>query len=73
MSCLKHPHEEARCLGTAPSVADWTSSMPSTPVSRWMGEEGPLSGDFRDWDLIRGQAQDIVDELTGVQTPRRAS
>ena len=26
------------------------------PVSRWMGAEGPLAGDFRDWDRIRAWA-----------------
>jgi menaquinone-dependent protoporphyrinogen oxidase len=42
------------------------------PVSRWMGKDGPLSGDFRDWKLIRGWAQDIANELTTVRSPRRA-
>jgi menaquinone-dependent protoporphyrinogen oxidase len=41
------------------------------PVSRWMGQDGPLSGDFRDWKLIRGWAQDIANELTAEPTPRR--
>jgi menaquinone-dependent protoporphyrinogen oxidase len=40
------------------------------PVSLWMGAEGPLSGDFRDWDLIRGWAQDIADELAADETPK---
>jgi menaquinone-dependent protoporphyrinogen oxidase len=43
------------------------------PVSRWMGEKGPLSGDFRDWKQIRGWAQDIANELTAEKTPRRES
>ena len=43
------------------------------PVSRWMGEKGPLSGDFRDWKFIRRWAQDIAAELTAERTPRRAS
>ena len=43
------------------------------PVSRWMGEGGPMSGDFRDWKLIRGWAQDIARELSADQAPRRAS
>jgi menaquinone-dependent protoporphyrinogen oxidase len=33
------------------------------PVSRWMSTEGPLSGDFRDWDRIRAWASDIADQL----------
>jgi menaquinone-dependent protoporphyrinogen oxidase len=33
------------------------------PVSRWMGAEGPLSGDFRDWDRIRAWATDIAHQL----------
>jgi menaquinone-dependent protoporphyrinogen oxidase len=35
------------------------------PVSRWMGAEGPLSGDFRDWDRIRAWASDIAHKLDG--------
>ena len=34
------------------------------PVSHWMAAGGPLSGDFRDWDLIRGWAQEIAEDLT---------
>ena len=34
------------------------------PVSRWMAADGPMSGDFRDWELIRGWAQGIAEELT---------
>ncbi len=34
--------------------------------------DGPLPGDFRDWKLIRGWAQNIANELTAEQTPRRA-
>jgi menaquinone-dependent protoporphyrinogen oxidase len=33
------------------------------PLSRWMSAEGPLSGDFRDWDRIRGWAADIAHQL----------
>jgi menaquinone-dependent protoporphyrinogen oxidase len=33
------------------------------PLSRWMGAKGPLSGDFRDWERIRGWASDIADQL----------
>jgi menaquinone-dependent protoporphyrinogen oxidase len=33
------------------------------PVSRWMSAEGPLSGDFRDWDRIRAWASDIAHQL----------
>jgi menaquinone-dependent protoporphyrinogen oxidase len=33
------------------------------PLSRWMGAEGPLSGDFRDWDRIRAWAKDIARQL----------
>ena len=33
------------------------------PLSRWMGEKGPLSGDFRDWERIRGWASDIAHQL----------
>jgi len=33
------------------------------PVSRWMGAEGPLSGDFRDWDRIRAWASEIAHQL----------
>jgi menaquinone-dependent protoporphyrinogen oxidase len=33
------------------------------PLSRWMGAEGPLSGDFRDWDRIRAWASDIAQQL----------
>jgi menaquinone-dependent protoporphyrinogen oxidase len=33
------------------------------PVSRWMGAEGPLSGDFRDWDRIRSWASEIAHQL----------
>jgi menaquinone-dependent protoporphyrinogen oxidase len=33
------------------------------PVSRWMAAEGPLSGDFRDWDRIRAWASDIARQL----------
>ena len=33
------------------------------PVSRWMGAEGPLSGDFRDWDRIRAWAFEIAHQL----------
>ena len=33
------------------------------PVSRWMGAEGPLAGDFRDWDRIRAWATDIAGQL----------
>jgi len=33
------------------------------PVSRWMAADGPLSGDFRDWDRIRAWASDIAREL----------
>jgi menaquinone-dependent protoporphyrinogen oxidase len=40
------------------------------PVSRWMGEKGPLSGDFRDWKLIRSWAHEIAKELTAERTPR---
>ena len=42
------------------------------PLSRWMGKDGPLSGDFRDWKLIRKWAQDIANELTTERSPRRA-
>lgn len=40
------------------------------PVSRWMGESGPMSGDFRDWELIRGWARDVARELTADQSAR---
>jgi menaquinone-dependent protoporphyrinogen oxidase len=40
------------------------------PVSRWMGEKGPLSGDFRDWEQIRRWAQEIGKELTAAAAPR---
>ena len=43
------------------------------PVSRWMGENGPMSGDFRDWKLIRSWADDIAKELTVDLTPRSVS
>ena len=43
------------------------------PVSRWAGAAGPLSGDFRDWKLIRGWAQDVAKELMADQSPREAS
>ena len=43
------------------------------PVSRWMERYGPLSGDIRDWKLIRGWAQDIANELTTERSPRRES
>jgi len=33
------------------------------PVSRWMAADGPLSGDFRDWDRIRAWASDIARQL----------
>ena len=33
------------------------------PVSRWMSAEGPLSGDFRDWDRIRAWAAEIAHQL----------
>ena len=33
------------------------------PLSRWMAAEGPLSGDFRDWERIRGWAADIAHQL----------
>ena len=33
------------------------------PVSRWMGADGPLSGDFRDWDRIRAWAAEIAHQL----------
>ena len=33
------------------------------PVSRWMSAEGPLSGDFRDWDRIRAWAVEIAHQL----------
>jgi menaquinone-dependent protoporphyrinogen oxidase len=33
------------------------------PVSRWMSAEGPLSGDFRDWNRIRAWASDIAHQL----------
>ena len=32
-------------------------------VSRWMSAEGPLSGDFRDWNRIRAWASDIAHQL----------
>jgi menaquinone-dependent protoporphyrinogen oxidase len=32
-------------------------------VSRWMAAEGPLSGDFRDWDRIRAWASGIARQL----------
>ena len=41
------------------------------PVSRWMGRDGLLSGDFRDWKLIHGWGQDIANELTTERSPRR--
>jgi menaquinone-dependent protoporphyrinogen oxidase len=43
------------------------------PVSRWMGDDGTLSGDFRDWDQIRGWAWGIANQLMTEQTERRAS
>jgi menaquinone-dependent protoporphyrinogen oxidase len=33
------------------------------PLSRWMGAAGPLSGDFRDWERIRGWASEIAHQL----------
>ena len=33
------------------------------PVSRWMAADGPLAGDFRDWDRIRAWASDIARQL----------
>ena len=30
-----------------------------------MAGDGPLSGDFRDWKLIRDWALEIAEELTG--------
>lgn len=33
------------------------------PVSRWMSAEGPLSGDFRDWDRIHAWAAEIAHQL----------
>jgi menaquinone-dependent protoporphyrinogen oxidase len=32
-------------------------------LSRWMAAEGPLAGDFRDWERIRAWASTIADEL----------
>lgn len=33
------------------------------PLSKWMSADGPLSGDFRDWDRIRAWASDIAHQL----------
>jgi menaquinone-dependent protoporphyrinogen oxidase len=33
------------------------------PLSKWMAAEGPLSGDYRDWDRIRAWASDIAHQL----------
>jgi hypothetical protein len=41
------------------------------PVGRRMGKDGLLSGDFRDWKLIRGWVQDVANELTTERSPRR--
>jgi len=32
-------------------------------LSKWMSADGPLSGDFRDWDRIRGWASDIAHHI----------
>ena len=41
------------------------------PLSRWMGEKGPLSGDFRDWERIRGWASDIAHQLDQATAERQ--
>jgi len=41
------------------------------PLSRWMGAEGPLSGDFRDWDRIRAWASDIAQQLHRASAERQ--
>jgi menaquinone-dependent protoporphyrinogen oxidase len=42
------------------------------PVSRWMSAEGPLSGDFRDWDRIRTWASDIAHQLDPATTGKQS-
>jgi menaquinone-dependent protoporphyrinogen oxidase len=41
------------------------------PLSRWMSAEGPLSGDFRDWERIRAWASDIGDQLNQATAERQ--
>jgi menaquinone-dependent protoporphyrinogen oxidase len=42
------------------------------PVSRWMSAEGPLSGDFRDWNRIRTWASDIAHQLDPATTGKQS-
>ena len=41
------------------------------PLSRWMSAEGPLSGDFRDWERIRAWASDIGRQLNQATAERQ--
>jgi menaquinone-dependent protoporphyrinogen oxidase len=41
------------------------------PLSRWMSAEGPLSGDFRDWERIRAWASDIGQQLNQATAERQ--
>jgi menaquinone-dependent protoporphyrinogen oxidase len=41
------------------------------PLSRWMSAEGPLSGDFRDWERIRAWASEIGHQLNRARAERQ--
>jgi menaquinone-dependent protoporphyrinogen oxidase len=41
------------------------------PLSKWMSAEGPLSGDFRDWERIRAWASDIGHQLNQAKAERQ--
>ena len=41
------------------------------PLSKWMSADGPLSGDFRDWDRIRAWASDIAHQLDQMTAERQ--
>lgn len=49
------------------------SAHATGPLSRWMAARGPLSGDFRDWDLIRAWARRVAADLTATPVERGAS